>query len=808
MSRLGLHLLVPFSDMDHHLELEPYHDFISPHMVVEKRAIDGDPYDSMYDGDIEFKSPDIELCHYRGTIRGHKNSRAALSLCDGVVGYIKTNHGKYLIEPLEEDKPKFDGQRVHVVYSSDQKTKARQLETGQKSCATSDDWENVWTRRLAQLETSEKEKNSAPPGENSQNEKPSSSSHSIHRYIEIAMVADRSFLDHHKNTNHEQYLLTVANIASDLFHDASVGNQIDLVVVRMIYLERQEKEVDLHINTDAEDTLKSFAGWVAKLSPSDPQHPNHFDIGVLVTRYDICSKAGDCNVVGLAYVAGACERKDAGCITEDNGIGLGDTIAHEIGHMLGCAHDSEDISGCSPTAKDGSTYVMAAVSTGAGTYSWSECSRKFITKFFESGLGECFLNNPKNPPDKYKFPNMLPGAVYATDFQCNLAFPGSEVCSMNQDVCEQLWCKVGDTCKSRSGAAEGTKCAEGKWCIHHKCVKIGTRGSAINGGWSDWGPMNKCSRTCGGGVQVSERECNNPTPENGGRYCIGERKKFSICNTNPCDKAKPSFRAIQCAKYDGDLSVNGVAHKWKPFTRHDLDTCALYCLNEKDTFYKLSPAAEDGTPCQAGTNNICIGGVCRKVGCDWIIDSDAVEDVCGVCKGGGTDCTQVQGTFEEQGKRGYTKVVIIPKGSRNIVIQELQESTNILAVKLPRSSKYCLNDKNTENLDGDYQCAGVNMIYKHVKTKMERIEIKNAIEEDMEIQYVFFEPNNPGVEYTYYVDQPNKSRTPTYFWDNVEWNECDVKCGGGTQPHVRPHVEAGRVAGMAVALRRGDDHGG
>lgn len=74
-----------------------------------------------------------------------------------------------------------------------------------------------------------------------------SSTHSIHRYIEVALVADRRFLDFHKGSNYEQYLLTVMNMVSDFYHDASVGNQIDVILVRIIYLEKEKNEVIISI---------------------------------------------------------------------------------------------------------------------------------------------------------------------------------------------------------------------------------------------------------------------------------------------------------------------------------------------------------------------------------------------------------------------------------------------------------------------------------------------------------------------------------------------------------------------------------
>jgi len=71
----------------------------------------------------------------------------------------------------------------------------------------------------------------------------SAGTHSIHRYIEIGLIADRRFLDFHNNTDYEQYLLTVMNMVSDFYHDNSVGNQIDVVLVRVIYLEKEKEEV-------------------------------------------------------------------------------------------------------------------------------------------------------------------------------------------------------------------------------------------------------------------------------------------------------------------------------------------------------------------------------------------------------------------------------------------------------------------------------------------------------------------------------------------------------------------------------------
>lgn len=49
-----------------------------------------------------------------------------------------------------------------------------------------------------------------------------------------------------------------------------------------------------------------------------------------------------------------------------------------------------------------------------------------------------------------------------------------------------------------------------------------------------WGPWGDCSRTCGGGVQYTMRECDNPVPKNGGKYCEGKRVRYRSCNIEDC----------------------------------------------------------------------------------------------------------------------------------------------------------------------------------------------------------------------------------------------------------------------------------
>lgn len=59
-------------------------------------------------------------------------------------------------------------------------------------------------------------------------------------------------------------------------------------------------------------------------------------------------------------------------------------------------------------------------------------------------------------------------------------------------------------------------------------------GCHVNGGWSWWGDWTECSLPCGGGVQFRRRQCDNPSPQSGGRGCLGVAQQQRDCNTHLC----------------------------------------------------------------------------------------------------------------------------------------------------------------------------------------------------------------------------------------------------------------------------------
>nr|XP_013103894.1 unnamed protein product [Stomoxys calcitrans] len=177
--------------------------------------------------------------------------------------------------------------------------------------------------------------------------------------------------------------------------------------------------------------------------------------------------------------------------------------------------------------------------------------------------------------------------------------------------------------------------------------------SGGSGGWTAWSEWSTCSRSCDGGVMQQLRRCQNA---NG---CKGDSVRFRICNMQPCPD-KIDFRAQQCSA-NNDVPYDGTLYKWTPHYDY-VEPCALTCrgrpahltddvspeapsddsehYDELSVVVQLSPRVLDGTRCRSGSLDMCIQGKCQRVGCDLKIGSAKKVDICGVCGGNGSSCSQ------------------------------------------------------------------------------------------------------------------------------------------------------------------------
>uniref|UniRef100_W5MX96 ADAM metallopeptidase with thrombospondin type 1 motif 6 n=1 Tax=Lepisosteus oculatus TaxID=7918 RepID=W5MX96_LEPOC len=768
------------------LTLNPY--LVSKHFTVEYWGKDGP----------EWRHDFVENCHYTGYLQDqYTTTKVALSNCNGLHGVITTEEEQYLIEPLKNIPSKnssdlnFEEGQPHVIYKKSSIPR-QHGHNEESSCGVSDltRSEKPWWQGSSPAFAAPTPTNNSA-ARTAHRRKRSVSSE---RFVETLVVADKMMVGYHGRKDIEHYILSVMNIVAKLYRDSSLGNVVNIIVTRLIVL--TEDQPNLEINHHADKSLDSFCKWQKSIlshqgdGNSIPENGiAHHDNAVLITRYDICTyKNKPCGTLGLASVAGMCEPERSCSINEDIGLGSAFTIAHEIGHNFGMNHDGIGNS-CGTKGHEAAKLMAAHITANTNPFSWSACSKDYITSFLDSGRGTCLDNEPLKRD--FLYPTVAPGQVYDADEQCRFQYGASSRQCKYGEVCRELWClSKSNRCVTNSiPAAEGTLCQTGSiekgWCYQGDCVPFGTWPQSVDGSWGPWSIWGECSRTCGGGVSSSVRHCDSPAPSGGGKYCLGERKRYRSCNTDPCPIGSRDFREKQCADFD-NMPFRGKYYNWKPYTgaTGGVKPCALNCLAEGYNFYtERSPAVIDGTRCQADSLDICINGECKHVGCDNILGSDAKEDRCRACGGDGSTCEATEGLFNDSLPRGgYMEVVQIPRGSVHIEIKEVAVSKNYIALK-SEGDDYYINGAWTIDWPRKFDIAGTAFHYKRPADEPESLEALGATTENLVVM-VLLQEQNLGIRYKFNVPimrTGSGDNEVGFSWHHVPWSECSATCAGGSQ---------------------------
>ncbi|XP_013098906.2 A disintegrin and metalloproteinase with thrombospondin motifs 9 [Stomoxys calcitrans] len=719
-------------------------------------------------------------CYYKGHVDGDDQSAVAVSLCHGMTGYIKTSFGSLLIQPVNNQT---------------------QDSLGPNASATSDIVHKVWrhSRRNARhavsaldIDLDEIEQSILPKLRRKKR-----NFESNQYTIELLVAVDRTMKEFHKE-NLTSYILTLISIVSNVFADATIGNPIKISVANILVLQDLKRQRRKN-GASNQTVLESFCSQVAS-------NGYHYDTAMLITRNKICRKDREtkCDTLGLAELGTVCRRKSCS-IVQDNGLPAAFTIAHELGHILNMPHD--DDYRCKQFNKPGvkrRRHIMSSVmERDIHPWSWSDCSRYYVSEFFEKEDISCLEDTPTKFLPNYN--TKQPGQIYTLDQQCQLIHGNESVHCPNGVDCKHLWCKSNTNCHSSNLPwADGTPCNDDRfWCMKGECVpRDGHRPVPIHGGWGTWSEWSACSLTCGGGVQESQRECNQPLPQNGGKYCIGARKKYRSCNTQNCPPGSMDAREQQCYQMNGRrFGIKGIGPDTKWIPKYGLSTndkCNLYCRGESRNtgYFRLAEKVIDGTTCSFDTFDKCINGVCRPAGCDNELNSIAKLDKCGICEGRNDTCEDVSGNFYVSDllkvpiPSEYSfHVTTIPKGASNIVIEQPgNHDENYIVLRDDQGKSLMNGDHLLTAYHNISYYAGVAYEYNGSNSTVERVNTTytKKLKRDLRVEIISLPSHNQRdndtllLTYSYTIERKNyvDQNIEVYRWDMQEWSTCDSLCQG------------------------------
>uniref|UniRef100_A0A7I2YQL5 A disintegrin and metalloproteinase with thrombospondin motifs 1 n=1 Tax=Homo sapiens TaxID=9606 RepID=A0A7I2YQL5_HUMAN len=746
-TRLRLHAF----DQQLDLELRPDSSFLAPGFTLQNVG-------RKSGSETPLPETDLAHCFYSGTVNGDPSSAAALSLCEGVRGAFYLLGEAYFIQPLPAASERLataaPGEKPPAPLQFHLLRRNRQGDVG-GTCGVVDDE----PRPTGKAETEDEDEGTEgedegaqwspqdpalqgvgqPTGTGSIRKKRFVSSH---RYVETMLVADQSMAEFH-GSGLKHYLLTLFSVAARLYKHPSIRNSVSLVVVKILVIHDEQKGPE--VTSNAALTLRNFCNWQKQHNPPSDRDAEHYDTAILFTRQDLCGSQ-TCDTLGMADVGTVCDPSRSCSVIEDDGLQAAFTTAHE--------------------------------------------------------LGECLMDKPQNP---IQLPGDLPGTSYDANRQCQFTFgEDSKHCPDAASTCSTLWCTGTSggvlVCQTKHFPwADGTSCGEGKWCINGKCVNKTDRkhfDTPFHGSWGMWGPWGDCSRTCGGGVQYTMRECDNPVPKNGGKYCEGKRVRYRSCNLEDCpDNNGKTFREEQCEAHNEFSKASfgsGPAVEWIPKYAgvSPKDRCKLICQAKGiGYFFVLQPKVVDGTPCSPDSTSVCVQGQCVKAGCDRIIDSKKKFDKCGVCGGNGSTCKKISGSVTSA-KPGYHDIITIPTGATNIEVKQRNQrgsrnNGSFLAIKAADGTYILNGDYTLSTLEQDIMYKGVVLRYSGSSAALERIRSFSPLKEPLTIQVLTVgNALRPKIKYTYFVKKKKESfnAIPTFSaWVIEEWGECSKSCELGWQ---------------------------
>ncbi|XP_062855706.1 A disintegrin and metalloproteinase with thrombospondin motifs 2-like [Trichomycterus rosablanca] len=758
-----------------HLRLRPNTRLVAPGAKMEWQT----------SGGTTFKPLNTD-CMYVGDITDVQGASVAISNCDGLAGMIRTEREEFFIEPVETghhviEQEDGGGGRPHIVYRS-----AAVKKPPFSPLAADLHSKGADLNGLIDLETLyEGVERSANQSQRIRRQSPERAYN-----IEVLLGVDDSVVQFHGAHHVEKYLLTLMNIVNEIYHDHSLGARINVVLVRIILVDAKKSSNLIELGNPSQ-SLENVCRWAFEQQRKDNNDKEYHDHAIFLTRQEF----GPTGMQGYAPVTGMCHPVRSCTLNHEDGFSSAFVVAHETGHVLGMEHDGQG-NRCGDEVQMGS--IMAPLVQAAfHRFHWSRCSQQELGRYLHSY--DCLRDDPFE--HTWEELPQLPGLHYSMNEQCRFDFgAGYMMCTAYRtfDPCKQLWCAHPDNpffCKTKKGPPiDGTICGDGKHCFKGHCVWLTPDIIKQDGNWGMWSEFGACSRPCGRGLQFRTRACDNPRPANGGRSCTGSNYQFRVCNTKECENPYQDYRAEQCSMMDNKFEYHNRKHHWLPYEHPDpKQRCILYCQSkETRVVVNMQELVEPGIRCSyKDPYSVCMYGECEKVGCDNLVGSPLQDDNCGVCAGDGTRCKTHKFNFNFTNKKGVIKVLEVPRGARHLLIQELNGTSHILAVKNKASGDFFLNSHGDFPETRSVIEKGLEWEYEN-KNNKDTIQTSGPLKNDVVVMIRMHGSAQVKVSIKYITDNDKPSDGASennmvpdyavpYSWVVKKWTPCSKTCGAGTQ---------------------------
>ncbi|RXN34107.1 A disintegrin and metallo ase with thrombospondin motifs 3 [Labeo rohita] len=270
-----------------HLRLHPNQRLVAPGAMVEwhdQIEITGNATENGTNSERILKRELLKTdCTFIGDITDVPGASVAINNCDGLAGMIRTDFDEYFIEPLERGTQEHEESgRVHVVYRRSAVLKApSDISLDYQPIEPELEAPRVLDKIAKQVNRTVRRRRHA--GDDVYN-------------IEVLLGVDDTVVRFHGKEHVQNYLLTLMNIVNEIYHDESLGVHINVVLVRMIML-GYAKSISLIEGGNPSRSLENVCRWAVIQQKEDPEHSEHHDHAIFLTRQGF----GPTGMQGLAF---------------------------------------------------------------------------------------------------------------------------------------------------------------------------------------------------------------------------------------------------------------------------------------------------------------------------------------------------------------------------------------------------------------------------------------------------------------------------------------------------------------------------